>query len=359
MDNRIHYFDWAANGLMTPEVHQAVVRSHAALAQTGSIAAAEHRDMLTKNVRKACARLLHTDGDTIVLAPNTSTLIISLAATLQPHLSTVGALAGEYPSLLLPFERQGFRLKRFETPPDGSLDLDAYLDFLIGEKVGLAILSHVQWDTGVRADIRRFCAVCKSEGIRTLIDATQSMGIIEMNLRALGADIVVASTYKWLQAGFGLAVASLSHDFRTDFHARIGGFGSMRHDGSLPEASSTAFYEPGHLSSPTMAALLCSIEQKLAAGMPELEMKASKKAEQLLEIIQYNGFKIKGLISAQKRGMIICYSASKAAHDALLAAGFQCSYRSEGIRLSVHYSTPEETIGALEEYYRKQQAVIL
>lgn len=353
MDNRLYYFDWAANGLMTPEVHQAVVHSHKALAEHGSIAAAKHRTALAAELREAAGRFLRVPSDSIVFVPNTSTLIISLAATLSPHIRTIGAIESEYPSLLLPFERQGYEMKYFPLSADGCFNLDAYIDFLIDEKVSLAILSHVQWNTGVRSDIRRFCAACREAGIHTLIDATQSMGIIDLALDQVDADIVVASSYKWLQAGFGLAIAHLSEAFRRRFPARIGGFGSYTTDGSLLPEHSTAFYEPGHLSSPTMSALLCSLRQKMEVGMAKLEAEATSKTERIVEVISSKGLEMRGFSSAQKRGMIVSYAAPKSAHDALLAAGFQCTYRSGAIRLSVHYSTTDEELDALAKHYRR------
>jgi selenocysteine lyase/cysteine desulfurase len=71
--------------------------------------------------------------------------------------------------------------------------------------VGLASFSSVHWSDGSAIDLARIGAALRAQGAIWLIDATQSVGVLPLDVAALDPDFVVFPTYKWLLGPYGRA----------------------------------------------------------------------------------------------------------------------------------------------------------
>ena len=72
-------------------------------------------------------------------------------------------------------------------------------------KTRLVVLSHVLWNTGQVLPIDKIVEICKSNNSLLLIDAAQSVGVLPLDLTALGVDFYAFTGHKWLcgPAGVG------------------------------------------------------------------------------------------------------------------------------------------------------------
>ena len=68
---------------------------------------------------------------------------------------------------------------------------------------GALVVSHVQFALGTAVDLPALGAIARQHGCRFVINATQSLGARPVDVRAAGADFLVATGHKWLCAGFG------------------------------------------------------------------------------------------------------------------------------------------------------------
>jgi selenocysteine lyase/cysteine desulfurase len=71
--------------------------------------------------------------------------------------------------------------------------------------VALASISSVHWSDGGLIDVAAVRAALKRQGAMLLVDATQSAGVLAMDVRQLDPDFVVFPTYKWLLGPYGRA----------------------------------------------------------------------------------------------------------------------------------------------------------
>src|SRR5690606_34964378 len=110
-------------------------------------------------------------------------------------------LKEDYPSLNWPFETRGFPREYVEI--DENLE-EKIRDRVKGGKIDVLALSLVQWVNGVMIDLE-FLRQLKEEFPQLLIlaDGTQYLGMEEFDFGASGIDILGASAYKWLLAGYG------------------------------------------------------------------------------------------------------------------------------------------------------------
>jgi len=71
--------------------------------------------------------------------------------------------------------------------------------------VAVASFSSVHWSDGGAVDLGRVAAALRSRGAALLVDATQSAGVLPLDVGALDPDFVAFPTYKWLLGPYGRA----------------------------------------------------------------------------------------------------------------------------------------------------------
>jgi cysteine desulfurase/selenocysteine lyase len=106
----------------------------------------------------------------------------------------------EHHSNLVPWQllaqRKGLKLRFVPALANGEgLDLAA-LDSLLAPPVKLFAFVHISNTLGLINDAKQFCALAKSRGITTLIDAAQSSGHRPLDVRDLDCDFLVFSGHK-------------------------------------------------------------------------------------------------------------------------------------------------------------------
>jgi selenocysteine lyase/cysteine desulfurase len=103
-------------------------------------------------------------------------------------------------------ETQGFAVEIMRRPDDGDWT-SAVLSAIDrrGAPVALASISSVHWSDGGLIDIKKIAEALRRQGAIFLIDATQGIGVIEMDVKRLDPDFVLFPTYKWLLGPYGRA----------------------------------------------------------------------------------------------------------------------------------------------------------
>lgn len=165
-----------------------------------------------ERARSAAARLINADPADIALIPSISYGVATAAKLVTiARGSRVIVLENDHSSPVLEWrhraEAQGFSVETVRQPDDG--DWTAAVLVVIERSgapaVSLASISSVHWSDGGLIDLEQVSAALRRNGALFLIDATQSAGVLPMDVKRLDPDFVLFPTYKWLIGPYGRA----------------------------------------------------------------------------------------------------------------------------------------------------------
>lgn len=202
----VAYFDCAK---MSPLLRSAVEAGQQGLARKArpwAISAPDFFDE-SERVRALFARLIGAGTDDIAIIPSVSYGLATVAANIavEPG-QTIVLLAEDFPSTALTVmdlaRRSGARLVTVERPEDGNWT--PALLAAIDEATALVCSPHVHWTDGGRIDLVAVGKKCRAVGAALVLDTTQSLGALPLDLAAIDPDFMVATAYKWLLGPYSI-----------------------------------------------------------------------------------------------------------------------------------------------------------
>ncbi|WP_119420452.1 aminotransferase class V-fold PLP-dependent enzyme [Desertibaculum subflavum] len=155
----------------------------------------------TETARDLFAALIGATAEDIAIVPAASYGVAVAAANLRlPPGRRALVLAHQFPSNLFSWqdlaEREGGEVVTVARPEDG--DWTRSILQAIDERTAIAALPNCHWTDGGLIDLVRVGARLREVGAALVIDATQSLGALPIDMRAVQPDFLVAATYKWL-----------------------------------------------------------------------------------------------------------------------------------------------------------------
>jgi selenocysteine lyase/cysteine desulfurase len=170
-----------------------------------------------ERARAAAARLINADPADIALIPSISYGVATAAKLLTiARGARVIVLENDHSSPVLEWqtraEAQGFTVETVRQPDDADWTsaVLAAIERPGAPPVGLASISSVHWSDGGLIDLDKIAAALRRQGALLLIDATQSAGVLAMDVKRLDPDFVLFPTYKWLLGPYGRAFAYIA-----------------------------------------------------------------------------------------------------------------------------------------------------
>jgi selenocysteine lyase/cysteine desulfurase len=165
-----------------------------------------------ERARTAAARLINADPPDIALIPSVSYGVATAAKLVTiARGARVIVLENDHSSPVLEWRMradvQGFVVETIGEPDDGdwTSTLLAAIERPGAPPVGLASISSVHWSEGGLIDVDKVGVALRKQGAVFVIDATQSTGVLALDVTRLDPDFVIFPTYKWLLGPYGRA----------------------------------------------------------------------------------------------------------------------------------------------------------
>jgi len=196
----IAYFNTAT---MAPHLHAVRAAGEVGLERRGRPWTITPDDWFddVERLRGLFGTLVGADGEGVALVPATSYGLAVAARNVGLRRDDrVLVLAEEYPSGIYTWRAAtaavGAEIVTVARE-DGQSWTDAILAAL-DERVRVVSVPNVHWTDGALVDLEAVADRAHAVDARLVIDASQSVGAMPLDVRALGADFVVSVGYKWL-----------------------------------------------------------------------------------------------------------------------------------------------------------------
>ena len=177
----------------------------------------------------AAARLINTSSKNISAGSSASELLSSLAWAVSPTKDqNVVSTRIVFPSTVYPWQRvansTGCEI-RLANEKKNFVNVDDIID-LIDQNTKVVCVSHVEFSNGQAFDLDLLSQAAHEHDALFVVDATQSAGVIPIDVKKTPIDVLVAGAYKWLCGPFGAAFMYITSELLDKLEPGLVGFRS-------------------------------------------------------------------------------------------------------------------------------------
>ncbi|WP_409189292.1 aminotransferase class V-fold PLP-dependent enzyme [Bradyrhizobium sp. RDM4] len=378
------YCDVASRGLLSNE-SRAALEQHLEQATLGIIDKSALFAAASKT-RQRFASLIGADARNVAYTRNITDGIAAFAASLEwrPGDSVVLCEELEHPANIYPWyglgRKFGITVKNV-AQRDGVVPIQRILD-TIDESTRVVAVSAVSFAPGFRIPLVELAAECRERGVLLVVDAAQSIGVVETDVSSLNVDVLVASTQKGLMALYGLGFLyvrpELAETLKPTYLSRFG-VAQDGHEASLGDpataryASGAQRFDVGNFNFPAAIAVGPAIELLLALGPSAVQEHVFGIARYFTNRMLDIGLPVYGGQSNEQSSHIVTVGGKLGSeHDVagdlemsklyehLVANGVRLSIRRDLLRFSFHIynnsDDADEVVRLAEQWLRRRSS---
>jgi selenocysteine lyase/cysteine desulfurase len=300
-------------------------------------------------LRQEVAGWLGAGADEIALLPNFSVACNYVARALT-GCSRVLLLDRDYSSLTLPWLLPDYQVHYFSAAPNGAIDLNVLEEQVKKHQIELLAISHVQYASGYCVDLETLARCCRDWNVVLVVDATQSLGVVPIDVRKLPVDVLIGSGYKWMTAGFGNALLFV----RRSLHHRLAvpAVGNNSFDDAPTVRSRTdlsfsaRLLEVGHYDFASLWALRQAVSELQALGQQVIHQRVQELTNYLYAHLPPSAEVVSDYAAARRSGITVLRGGAEL-ERALLKQKIVASARPMGLRISLHFYNNQADIDHL------------
>ena len=355
--NRV-YLATASGGAVHPSVLEAARAAYEDSVNHAGLNWSEAMDA-HERVRHAVALFIGAERASDVALLRASSFNMSLFALALarrfPERRHVVSLEDEFPSTVLPFEHQGFQVERV-APRGGAYSPDAILERLRPDTAAVAV-SHVQFATGFRLDLESLARQLPEAPPYLAVNATQSIGALRWSLERTPVSFLVCSCYKWLLAGYGIALAYAPGSVWKTLDLPVCGWQSVEDPDDYVNVQGAPYQSPlrrtrslecgvGPLEA--SSALEAALDLQRRLGPANTERRILDLSGTLTEALEREGFEVKSPTSRSERSGIVSVAVppgtSETVCEFLSQRDVHVSARRGLLRAAIHFYNDEDDL---------------
>jgi selenocysteine lyase/cysteine desulfurase len=304
-----------------------------------------------ETVRQKVAAFINAEPDEIGLTTNTSAGMNLIVDALEGRGGVIST-ALEFPVSTLPWIHRGVPVHRVE-PVAGEIVPDQLLAAMT-DRTGVISLSHVQFSNGFRSDLE---TLGERKGNHALaVNASQSAGVLPIDVRRMQIDALCATGHKWMLAGYGSGFVYLSRELQR--RSRPHGIGwlsvddpyEMRNEVINLRQDAAARAEIGCPHFAGIFALGAAVDLFSEIGKDEIEARALALNRLLTEGLAAAGWQVLSPLREEKMRSaetLVAVSNPAATVARLAAAGVIVTEKPQGIRIATDFFNNEADIERL------------
>ena len=304
-----------------------------------------------EEVRRRVARFINAEPDEIGLTTNTSSGMNVIIDALETHGEVISCDL-EFPVSTLPWMNRRIPVHLVQSIAGGVTIGD--IRGAMNVRTGIICMSHVQYSSGFRIDLEELGNA--KGGHALVVNAAQSAGVFEIDVKRMKIDALSATGHKWMLSGYGSGFVYLARELQERSKPHAIGWLSvedpygdrnneihLRHD-----AAARAELGCPHFAG--MFALGASIELIATLGMKNIEERALELNRFLTNRLTDSGWTVLSPIAddRMRSAETLVEVDDPAAVVAKLAERkVFVTKKPQGIRIATHFFNNEEDVERL------------
>lgn len=316
-----------------------------------------------REVKSKFARLVGAEAAQVALLSSTSYGFTSVLNNTKgkPHGNAI-TLKDEFPSGYFSLQRwcqeQDQELKIIGPSSSENVGISWNESLLeeINENTSVVLISTIHWMSGIVYDLEAIGHKCKEIGAVFIVDGTQSVGALPIDVKRCNIHALICATYKWLFGPYGLSLGYIHDDFcdgKPLEEAWLNRSNAQNFAGLTNYAESytshAGRYNSGeHSNFLLIAYLQKALDQLLEWNPSQVQQYASDLSQPLLSFLKENGISPDSEVSDHLFSLSLPPSVDPdQLKHSLKENNVFLSVRGEHLRVSVNVFNDENDIDAL------------
>lgn len=265
------------------------------------------------DARENIAKLFNIDNPMTIVFTNNATDSLNLAikgvVKKGDHIITTSM---EHNSVIRPIkslEKDGIENTIVECDKDGFLNADDIKN-AIKKNTKLIVTTHASNVVGTIVDIKSVGEIAKEKNILYLVDASQTAGVYDINVKDINVDMIAAPGHKCLLGPQGTGILYIKEDLNVDI-LKEGGTGSRSEDLFQPDLTPDK-YESGTHNTPGIVGLNEGVKFILETGIDNIRAHEEELCQYMLDRLEeVPNIVIYGPKDSKKRAAVISINIPK------------------------------------------------
>ncbi len=302
--------------------------------------------------RSAVAKMVGASESEIAFTPDVS-ITMSLTAQALENKTRIALLRDEFPSVVLPWISHGYDVTWIERAQDQTFNL-ADFEKALNDGTKIVTVSWVHYNSGITTDLVTLGKMCKAHRALFIVDCTQGLGAIPLDVKACDIDILMASTFKWLTGGYGNCILYVSNEIKDQVRQKAMGWSSLTDFGQDPSIRANwkvgaSSYELGHPKYSNILTFSKALQKIEAIGIAQINERINSLTTYLEDRLSSIGLSPIAPRLSRNRSGIMTVRLEKSIYDRLNCDQIIATYRENYIRLSLHFYNDFKDVDRLTE----------
>lgn len=273
-ESGLTYLNNGGLGAPPQPVLDAVIDGYRRISANPQVNENDLADYIYDKVRPELAAFVGADAKEIAFTRNATEAlnIIANGIEMQPGdevLTTTHEHSAGINPWILKSQRYGIVVRevRLPNPPES---VDQVVDIFkrgINSRTKVLLFCHITRGPGLLYPAKALCALARERGIISVVDAAQSVGMMDLNFHEMGCDLLANSPHKWLLAPMGSGMLYVRKEIQKRVFPLLAGSGPW----DIVEAGSDRYQAIGTSALPVRAGIGAALAFIKGIGIQNIE----------------------------------------------------------------------------------------
>jgi selenocysteine lyase/cysteine desulfurase len=312
---------------------------------------------ITKNesVRTLTASLLNAHPDEVAVTASVSAGLNALASALSftsPR-NKVIVSDFEFPTnaqIWHAQEPRGARVVHVPRAADGYIPLENFAK-AIDEQTQLVAITHVCFRNGAKLDIPGIVRLARAKGAMVLLDCYQSVGSMDIDVKALDVDFAAGGMLKYLLGTAGIAFLYVRDSFTKSLVPTNSGWFAQANIAAMDitanrPAPNARRFEAGTPAVVNAYAAEAGLKFLLSAGTPAIEKRITALTRRCMQRLEEIGWPSITPAANERRGATVAVPSRDSGDLSreLIKRDIVTSHRDDNVRASFHFYNNDDDV---------------